>query len=146
MPKPFYEAMITLIPNITKISHTQKRKPQASIIDDCRHKNHQQNASNPNPTNATLKGSYTNDQLEFTLGMQRFFSTQASFCSPDTPSSFPPQDPCQMPSAWNAGPLSGSMLSSGLAPLFCKRCDGQKHRLELHLLWLQSWHYPFLAV
>ena len=73
MPKPFYKAMITLIPNITKISHTQKRKPQASIIDDCRHKNHQQNASNPNPTNATLKGSYTNDQLEFTLGMQRFF-------------------------------------------------------------------------
>ena len=51
LPNSFYEATITLITkpdNQTKI--LQKRKLQANITVEHRHKNPQQNTSNPNPT------------------------------------------------------------------------------------------------
>ena len=47
-PNSFYEATITLIPNLTKMP--QKRKLQANITDEHRCKNPQQNSSNQNPT------------------------------------------------------------------------------------------------
>ena len=49
LPKSFYETIITLIPKIRQICH-KKRKIQASITDEHRCKNPQQNFSKPNPT------------------------------------------------------------------------------------------------
>ena len=49
LPSSFYEATITLIPKPDK-GTTQKRKLQATITDEHRCKNPQQNSSKPNPT------------------------------------------------------------------------------------------------
>ena len=48
LPKSFYEATITLIPKPDK--DVKKRKLQASITDEHRCKNPQQNTSKQNPT------------------------------------------------------------------------------------------------
>ena len=53
----FYEATVTLIPKPDK-DNTQKRKLQASISDEHRCKNLQQNIKQIEYNN-TLKGSYT---------------------------------------------------------------------------------------
>ena len=49
LPNSFYEATLTLIPKPGK-DNTQKRKLQASITDEYRCKNPQQNSSKQNPT------------------------------------------------------------------------------------------------
>ena len=49
LPKTFYEANITLIPKPDKDTN-KKRKLQASIFDEYRCKNPQQNTSKQNPT------------------------------------------------------------------------------------------------
>ena len=49
LPNSFYEATITLIPKPDK-DPTKKRKLQASITDEHRCKNSQQNTSKQNPT------------------------------------------------------------------------------------------------
>ena len=49
LPNSFYEATITLIQNETKMSQ-RKKKLQASITDEHRCKNPQQNTSKQNPT------------------------------------------------------------------------------------------------
>ena len=54
LPNSFYEATITLIPKPDKDA-TKKRKLQASITNEHRCKNPQQNSSNQNPT-THLKG------------------------------------------------------------------------------------------
>ena len=48
-PSSFYEATITLIPKPDK-DIMKKRKLQANITDEPRHKRLQQNTSKPNPT------------------------------------------------------------------------------------------------
>ena len=48
LPNSFYEATITLIPKQDK--DTTKKKLQANIFDEYRHKNPQQNISKPNST------------------------------------------------------------------------------------------------
>ena len=47
LPNSFYEVAITLIPKPDK-ENTQKRKLQANITDEHKHKNPQQNFSNQN--------------------------------------------------------------------------------------------------
>ena len=49
LPNSFCEATITLIPKPDKDA-TKKRKLQANITDEHRHKSPQQNTGNPNPT------------------------------------------------------------------------------------------------
>ena len=49
LPNSFYEATITLLPKLDK-DNTQKRKPQATVTDEPRCKNPQQNSSKQNPT------------------------------------------------------------------------------------------------
>ena len=48
LSNPFYKANITLIPNHRQRQHTQKRKLQANLSDEHRHKNPQQDISKPN--------------------------------------------------------------------------------------------------
>ena len=49
LPNSFYEATITLLPKLDK-DNTQKRKPQATVTDEPRCKNPQQNSSKQNST------------------------------------------------------------------------------------------------
>ena len=49
LPKIFYDATITLIPKEDKDT-SKKRKLSANIFEEYRHKNSQQNLSQPNPT------------------------------------------------------------------------------------------------
>ena len=49
LPNSLYEATITLLPKLDK-DNTQKRKPQATVTDEPRCKNPQQNSSKQNST------------------------------------------------------------------------------------------------
>ena len=66
MSNSFCEATTTLIQNPDKDS-TKKRKLQANITDENRHKNPQQNTSKLNPQRYT-KGSYTKIKWELSQG------------------------------------------------------------------------------
>ena len=67
LPRSFYMATITLIPNQTKIP--QKRKLQVNITDEHTHKCPQQNSSR---LQKHSKRIIHHDQVEFIPGMERF--------------------------------------------------------------------------
>ena len=74
LPSSFYEAAVTLIPKILQKKKKKKKDPQASISDEDRYKNPQQNIGKPSST----KGIIHHDQVGFTPGVKGLFNTHKS--------------------------------------------------------------------